>query len=235
MVVAELEIYHSRPIAPTRRVALGDMNLPADPPPGFGGILLGGIVANFVGAVDADFIPDLMRLTTELEEGRRIPQPRLRYRFQHDKVGLQRSRHRLVGHGEELRFDFDEEHGLPVQQVLGAVYAAGRLDPELRPGVISAIHRGIRWNGPVDGTLITALAGAGRGRPLSVLAFGNPRSWALDILGFENGDTPDPARAAVQRHFRDQLRSAHPDHGGDRDQAAQRIAELTEARRILLG
>ena len=44
MVVAEVEIYHSRPIAPTRRVSLGKMHLPTDPPPGFGGILLGGII-----------------------------------------------------------------------------------------------------------------------------------------------------------------------------------------------
>jgi hypothetical protein len=78
MVVAELEIYQSRPIAPTRRVSLGEMNLPTDPPPGFGGILLGGIIANHIGDVDPDLVPDLLRLTTELEEGRRIPQPRLR-------------------------------------------------------------------------------------------------------------------------------------------------------------
>ncbi len=29
--------------------------------------------------------------------------------------------------------------------------------------------------------------------------------------------------------------AAHPDHGGDAGDAAQRISELTEARRILLG
>ena len=74
-------------------------------------------------------MPDLLRLTTELEEGRRIPQPRLRYRFQEDNIGLQPSRHRLIGEGEELAFDFDDDNGLPTQQVLGAVYAAGRLDP----------------------------------------------------------------------------------------------------------
>ena len=41
-------------------------------------------------------------------------------------------------------------------------------------------------------------------------------------------------RAVVQQAFRDALRDAHPDHGADHDSAAQRIAELTEARRILL-
>jgi hypothetical protein len=241
MVVAELEIYHSRPIAPTRRVSVGRADLPTDPPPGFGGILLGGIVANHIGGVDPDLVPDLLRLTTELEEGRRIPQPRLRYRFQEDKIGLQRSRHRLIGHGEALRFEFDGAHGLPAQQVLGAVYAAGRLDGMVRHSVMGAVRRAVRWEGPIGDELIAMLAGVGRGRPLSAFAFENPRSWALEVLGLADVDddedelTPGVARANVQQRFRQQLRSAHPDHGGDVDEAAQRISELTEARRILLG
>ena len=42
--LAELEIYHSRPFAPTRRLSLGASNLPVDPAPGPGGILLGAVV-----------------------------------------------------------------------------------------------------------------------------------------------------------------------------------------------
>ena len=44
MILAELEVRHSRAIAPTRRVALGELYLPVDPAPGFGGLLLAGIV-----------------------------------------------------------------------------------------------------------------------------------------------------------------------------------------------
>ena len=80
---------------------------------------------------------------------------------------------------------------------------------------------------------------AGRGRPLSTAALENPRTWAMAVLGFEVDDGADGlggrSRSEVQRRFRSQLRSAHPDHGGAADDAAQRIAELTEARRILLG
>ena len=42
MLLAELEVRHSRAVAPTRRVALGRHWLPTDPAPGYGGILLGG-------------------------------------------------------------------------------------------------------------------------------------------------------------------------------------------------
>jgi hypothetical protein len=239
MVVAELEIFHSRPIAPTRRVSLGKMHLPTDPPPGFGGILLGGIIAANIGEVDPDLVPDLLRLTNELEEGRRIPQPRLRYRYQDDKIGLQPSRHRLIGHGEELVFDFDRDRGLPAQQVLGAVYAAGRLDRDVRHAVMQTIRRAVRWEGGADGDLIATLSGVGRGRPLSAFAFENPVSWAMGVLGLPAGlrsRAPGKLpRAEVQRRFREQLMQAHPDHGGDATDAAQRISEITEARRILLG
>ena len=147
-------------------------------------------MATNIAEIDPDLVPDLLRLTTELEEGRRVPQPRLRYRFQEDKIGLQPSRHRLVGHGEELSFDFDDDNGLPAQQVLGAVYAAGRLDRAVRSAVMQSVRRAVRWEGGADGDLIATLAGVGRGRPLSAFAFENPVSWAIGILRLD--PTPAP-------------------------------------------
>jgi hypothetical protein len=244
-VFAELEIFHSRAIAPTRRVALGDSELPVEPPPGFGGILLGGIVAGHIADIDPDLHPDLMRLTVQLEEGLRIPQPRLRNRLQTDRVGLLRSRFRLVGSGEDLRFDFDERC-TPAQAVLAAVYAAGRLDPPLRHVVMSTLRRAMRWAGPVGPELIATLVGLGH-TPSALEAFQNPVSWAMATLGFGSLDGLDdaktdteaaiatsPSRTDVQRQFRLLLRDAHPDHGGEAEEAAQRIADLSEARRILL-
>ena len=241
MVVAELEVYHSRPIAPTRRVSLGKSLLPTDPPPGFGGILLGGIVAQNIGGIDPDLIPDLMRLTTELEEDRGVAQPRLRYRFQEDKVGLQRSRHRLIGQGEALHFEFDDDHGLPTQQVLGAVYAAGRVDHAVRHAVMGAVRRAVRWEGTVGDDLISVLAGRGPGSTAVGLRAGEPPVVGAGhprVPARRAGPSTAPERserAEVQSRFREQLREAHPDHGGDAEAAAQRITELTEARRILLG
>ena len=233
MLLAELEIYHSRPIAPTRRVALGHRSLPMHPAPGFGGILLGGIAARYVEDLDPDLLPDLHRLVHQLEDGQRIPQPRLRYRFQTDRVGLTRSRHRLLGDGERIEFVFDEK-GTPAQYLLGAVYAAGELEPVTRRAMMDAIRKGMRWRGAVGPALISHLSGARAIGGWSPEAFEDPRRWALGVLGFARGDEDQPLRPDVQRRFRELLRQAHPDHGADSERAAQRIADLTEARRILL-
>jgi hypothetical protein len=242
VILAELEVYHSRPIAPTRRVALGRAHLPVSPAPGFGGILLGGIVAANIGGLDPELFDDLDRLTHQLQDGHRIPQPRLRHRFQADRVGLTRSVHRLLGAGEDLDLDLqDKAH--PAQSVLAAVYAAGRLDWHARAAVMDTIRKAMRWSGPLDRSLVTHLAGLDRGRSWDPRALGDPVAWALGVLDLQGPSPPAPAdtadralpgRSVVVRQFRDLLREAHPDHGGSRDEAAQRIADLTEARRILL-
>lgn len=240
VVLAELEIFCSRPHAPTRRVALGDADLPCEPAPGFGGILLGGVVAANVGELDPDLIPDLQHLTRELEAGRQVSQPRLRHRLQVDTIGLNSVRHRLIGEGERLHFDFDE-HGAPAQHVLGAVYAAGLLEPSVRRPVMATIRRAIGWAGPIGAELIASLSGMRAGTVLNRSALENPTAWALDLLGFSRAEVKTlapgatPSAKDVLRRYREMLRDAHPDHGAESDGAAQRIAELTEARRILTG
>jgi hypothetical protein len=234
VILAELEVFHSRPIAPTRRVALGRLNLPTTPAPGFGGLLLGGIVAGHIEELDPDLFDDLHRLTLQLQEGMRVPQPRLRHRFQQDRIGLTRSVHRLVGEGEDLAFEFDVK-GAPAQHILAAVYAAGQLPLTARARVMDTIRKGMRWSGPLDHAFVAHLSGLDRGRDWSTAAFRDPVQWALGVLGLAPGGVVSvPDRDDIQRQFRDLLRVAHPDHGGDTDAAAQRIADLTEARRILL-
>jgi hypothetical protein len=238
VVLAELEIFCSRPHAPTRRVAMGDSNLPCEPAPGFGGVLLAGVVAEHIGAIDPDHLPDLHRLTRELEDGRRVPQPRLRHRLQVDTIGLNSVRHRLMGDGEQLWFDFDDG-GAAEQQVLGAVYAAGGLDPHLRHPVMAALRRGIRWTGPVGKDFMAAVTGGGRGTSFGHVALENPTAWALSVMGFGGTGSRStmiaPPPRDVVRRYRELLREAHPDHGAADAGAAQRIADLAEARRILTG
>ncbi len=231
MLLAELEIWHSRPIAPTRRVALGERLLPTDPPPGFGGLLLGGIVAASIEVLDPELAGEVIRLVNDLQAGRRIPQPQLRHRFQVDRIGLARSRHRLVDRGDAVHFDL-EDNGSPAAQILGAVYAAGAVDEAHRNAVLEVVRRATRWRGPVGPSLVAHLSGEGRARAWTSGAFTHPHRWALDVLGFGSEVTPE--RVDVQQRFRALVRSAHPDHGAASEGAAQRISELSEARRILL-
>lgn len=231
MLLAELEIWNSRPIAPTRRVALGKQVLPLDPAPGFGGLLLGAVVAAHIDDLDGDLVPELIDLLDDLETGRRIPQPRLRHRFQVDHVGLAKSRHRLLGQGDELAFDFDT-HGSAASQVLGAAYAVGRLDRSHRPAVMEVVRRALRWRGDVGPALVSHLSGASSARSRSAGAFAHPEVWALMVLGFDDGTVP--ARRDIQRRFRTLVRDVHPDHGATQVGAAQRISVLSEARDILL-
>lgn len=219
-------------------MALGGSHLPCDPSPGLGGVLLGGVVARFVGGIDPDSIPDLERLTRELEHGRRVAQPRLRHRLQVDTIGLSSVTHRLVSVGDRVDFDFDESCA-PEQQILGAVYAAGAMAPTERRPVMGVIRRAIAWGGPVGADLIATLSGMRSGVGGTRMALANPTAWALERLGFVASGgvavVAAPSPRDVQRRYREMLREVHPDHGAEVDGAAQRIAELSEARRILTG
>lgn len=265
MVLAELNAYVSRPIAPTRRIALGRSELPCDPAPGMGGLLLGGIVATFAPALDDDTRQDLVALMGEVERGQRIPQPRMRHRFQTDHVGLQQISYRLLGNGDRLSFHFENDKATPSQHVLAAVYSSGRLDHKARRGVSTMMRRALGFPGGDDADLIKFLSGRTRA---GVQILSDPVVWALDVLqlrtvvedsaagsggargapkgGRGRGGADEqplglpaaplklPSRAEIQRAFRRQLRHSHPDHGAERAGAAQRIADLAEARRILL-
>lgn len=228
MLLAELEVCHTRPAVPTRRVALGHLVLPVDPAPGFGGLLLGAVVAAHVPGVDDDLVPDVHRLIDQIERGERVVQPRLRHRYQVDRHGLATSRHRLVGDGEHITFDFDRR-GSDLAQVLGAVYAVERLDLAARRSITPLLHKAMQWRGPVGPSLVAFLAGA---RATTLAALADPRAWALEVLGFPPG-TQQPSRREVMVQYRSKMMSVHPDHGGDRDAAGQAIIELNEARRIL--
>ena len=228
MLLAELEIWHSRPITPTRRVALGHLVLPADPTPGFGGVLLGAVIARHLFEVDDDLHPDIQRLILEVQRGDRVVQPRLRHRFQVDRHGLSRSVHRLMGEDDEAEFVFGT-NGNPLQQVLGAVYALERLDPSTRRALGPVLVRSMSWRGPIGASFISYLVGNATN---SVSALADPRAWALEVLGFPAG-TIKPSKREITQRFRDKLRLVHPDHGGAEDRASREIADLAEARRVL--
>jgi hypothetical protein len=237
MLLAELEVWHTRPAVPTRRIALGHMVLPVDPAPGFGGLLLGSIVAAHLGGIADDFVPDIHRLIGEVERGERIVQPRLRHRFQVDQHGLAVSRHRLIGHragrdggnaADDISFDFHTV-GTDLAQVLGTIYAVERLAPEHRRKIGPVLQKAARWRGPIGSALIAHLAGS---QTLALEALADPRGWAMAILGFEVGGK-SPSTREVTAQFRIKMRDVHPDHGGAEIDAAKAMSDLAEARRVL--
>jgi hypothetical protein len=212
-----------------RRVALGEMDLPTDPAPGYGGLLLGAVVGAAVPRLSEEARDDLDRLIRDLEAGVKILQPRVRFRFQTDTVGLDRSRHRLLKAGRSIGFDFDD-HGAAMPQALAAVYAAGALTGEARYAVFRLIRRATRWEGAADDSLITFL------RSTETISSRRDRHrdehWAMQLMGFDTG--AEPARSEILGRFRELVREAHPDHGGETVLAGERITDLTAAKRILL-
>ncbi|MDJ0768819.1 MAG: J domain-containing protein [Ilumatobacter sp.] len=230
MLLAELEVFHTRPAVPTRRVALGHLVLPVDPAPGFGGLLLGAVIANHITGVPVESIGDVTRLIGEVENGARVVQPRLRHRFQVDRHGLSHSRHTMLGDGDDIEFDFATT-GSDLAQVLGAVYALERLEPASRHVIAPVLRKAITWRGPIGPALVAHLAGA---QSSTLAAMADPMAWALDVLGFAP-DAKQPSKREVTRHFRRRMRDVHPDHGGEALDASKAILDLNEARRILTG
>jgi len=227
-LLAELEVFHTRPAVPTRRVSLGHLVLPVSPPPGFGGLLLGAVVAKHITAVDSDLHGGIARLIHEIEEGQRVVQPRLRHRFQVDRHALSLSRHQMIGRDDEIEFDFGTT-GSDLAQVLGAVYAVERLEPSSRRVVAPVLVKALRWRGPIGPALVGYLAGA---ESTTLAALADPRAWALAVLGLPP-DLAEPSKRAVTKQYRIRMRDVHPDHGGEVVGAGKAILDLNEARRIL--
>ncbi len=255
MLLAELNIRHTRRHMPTRRVAIDHGYLPTSGT-GFGGLLLGAVVAEHVPGLDEEQFEALDRLVDVARRGLTVPRIALRYRLQRDTHGLDLSRHRIVSAAVEqgsarpiLELDL---HGPAAPQVIGALMAASQLPPSgrtvafrfvdaavARPGALpeglvvrrlSEGHPGLRPPAPGTATRVGSERGSGRDAWQGIPS---ERRWAMEVLGLHAGLAIE--RDDVQRRFRRLVRLAHPDHGGGSAGAAERIAELTEARELLLG
>jgi hypothetical protein len=242
--LAELEVRHTRRHQPTRRVAIPYTRLPMDRGQ-YGAVLLGCVVAATVGGVLDEQREALPAFLTEARLGPiAIPKRRLRFRLQTDVHGLARSRHLLFGEEGGLVAELDLHSQYPAPQLIGAVWAASQLPTRPRDLCLRAIERAIGAPGVYPSEVTVRLRTE---IPPSHIPFGPDPTipiadwtgvdpdlrWAMEVLGYGPADRPD--RNDVQRRFRRLLRLAHPDHGGEADAAADRIDELGEARRTLLG
>lgn len=229
MIVAEFEVWHSRPVAPTRRVAITGGHLPVEPTPGYGGLLLAGIVASYARELDDDLADDFQWLIAEIDAGRRVPQPVLRHRLQVDRIGLSSSTHRLVIDQERLRLDLPQD-APPLPQMLAVVYRIGQMDDGARRSLLTLVRSAAAWTGGPSDEIIPWLTGADADALPTMIGV-DPQAWAMEVMGLA-GDTL--SKRMVQRRFRALLRAAHPDHGGSEHHAAEEIDRLNTARDILL-
>ena len=252
MLLAELNIRHTRRHMPTRRVAVDHGYLPTSGP-AFGGVLLGAVIAEHVPGLDEDQLDALGRFVDGARRGLTVPRIALRYRLQTDTHGLdllasphhqRRRRARLgaadprarpprpVGTAGDRR-----DHGRGAAPAVGTqrrlpVRRRRRRPPRgaprgaRRPAAATRACPGVRP--PPPGTT-TKIGPAAATTASEWAGIPSERRWAMEVLGLHAGLTIE--RDDVQRRFRRLVRLAHPDHGAGSSGAAERIAELTEAPR----
>ena len=250
MLLAELTVRHTRRHMPTRRVALAGAYLPTSGS-AHGAALLSAVVATNLLAIDEEQRELLPRLLDDARRGLTIPRIALRHRLQHDVHGLDASRHRVLGEeGVGCIVSSPLAQGLLTDKYLHGVpegsraSQAGSMSSEMLTEETLAKVRGLNesgvrfvaeatWNG-LRPPLASTDAWTRGGPPDEEQWFGvaPDERWAMEVLGLRAGMRVE--RDDVNRRFRRMLRDAHPDSGGVATGAAARIAELTEARSILL-
>jgi hypothetical protein len=252
VILAELNIRHTRRHMPTRRVALDASYLPMNGA-AYGAALLAAVVAENIEGLDDEQGELLPRLLFVARDGLTVPRIGLRYRLQTDVHGLDLSRHRILEEQGRLVVELDV-HGGAAPQVIGAVMAAAAMGSTTRRKALRAIDAAVAQPGVIPEPFLVRrlLHGVPSERP--PLAASGPlgpehgvnvspdagrwagipseRRWAMEVLGL--GAEMRIDRGDIQKRFRWLLRTAHPDHGGESVGAAERIAELTEARELLL-
>ena len=260
VILAELNIRHTRLHMPTRRVAIDPSYLPT---------LVGSAGPDLVAAVSTEFISriptekyrEITNLLTAISsESLEIPSIHLQHRLQSDTHGLDRSRHRLLDDGVGIVVEIDV-HARPETQVLGMLMAIAQIPAANRDPFMSAFRTAMKRRGAQARGLRVRLLerGVPGDRPemaRAAEAVGDSvghlggwdeqeriiqegwigvdveSRWAMEVLGMAPGSKID--RKEIQRRYRRLLRSAHPDHGGDLEGAAERITRLGEARDLLL-
>lgn len=210
---AAITLWASRQAAPTRRVAVGDIE------GAHGDVrqLCIGIVGRFVPLLDPDARSEFAGLVRALPH---LPATGLRHRFQTDRVGLRQLTHTFdVCHRARVVFDPASSEVYPSAHLWAVLHVAAGLRDAIAPG-------------DLDGTVAAAIGGGGQGRGL-LLERGRELSVAeaCGVLGLPVGGFT--AKDLMGR-YRELVRAVHPDAGGDPVVAADLLAELAAARDTLL-
>jgi hypothetical protein len=218
----------------------------------YGAVLLGAVISEFVGGLDEEQQELLPRFVRDARKGDLdVPRIALRYRLQTDIHGLDRSRHRFLAEPGRVVIEIDV-HGHSAPQVIGALMAAAAMGSTSRAIAFRAVDATLARPGelpegveirrllqgvpgaapPPPGSNSAGTASTGSFDPGLWRNVPAERRWAMEVLGLHADTVVE--RTDVQRRFRRLLRVAHPDQGGTSRGAAERIAELREARELLL-
>lgn len=259
-VLAELNIRHTRLHMPTRRVAMDPSYLPTSIGSA-GPALISAVSTEFIRRIGKEKHKEIENLLSIIsEDALEIPSIHLQHRLQLDTHGLDRSRHRLLDDGSGIIAEIDV-HARPETQVLGMLMAISQIPILDRDPYMSSFRKAMKRRGAQARGLRVRLLEKGivgerpdMARPAE--AVGGVRSdlggwdeqerwiqeawigvdvdfrWAMEVLGM--GPDVKLNRKEIQRRYRRLLRSAHPDHGGELEGAADRISRLGEARALLL-
>jgi hypothetical protein len=138
----------------------------------------------------------------------------------------------LQDHEGKYRFTFELNEAAAEQNILAAAYSIRQFAYKDRPAVVNLMNKAVRWRGEVGTDFISYLLSR-HDKFVADLGHESSESWALQILGISS---INPDAEEVKKQFRKLLRTTHPDTGEDNTKidAAKRIQELSEARRILL-
>ena len=231
MLLAELEIWHTRPVTPTRRVALGPPRAAHRSSAGAWAVCCWRRWSRPTCPTSTKTCsPISARLIDQVARGERIVQPRLQHRYQVDRHGLAVSVHQLNGDADNVTFDL-HSMGRPLSQVLGAVYALERIE----------LRRSRAASRPCCTARCAGAVRSGR-RSSPTSAVSVAATWSVSpireygrstLLGFPM-DTGKVTKKEVMAHFRPKPARGASRPRWRRRRAGDAIERLGEARRILL-
>ncbi|MEE2769394.1 MAG: J domain-containing protein [Actinomycetota bacterium] len=208
---AMIEFFHSKSFSPTRRLSLGEVRLSGKT----GSLLVSQVAARFGVEADRTAVEEVRDLCSVLRQRGRASQPRGRYRLQTDRIGLTPARDVLLTFGGRSRFLVIDRDVNPVTHLLAALYASAG-----RPRLLDAFQEGFEHPELRNGVDLLRDAGSP-----------NTHATALRLFGFGAEGAPS---FEVRRRYRQLLREAHPDNGGNPEEAASRISELQRALSLIL-
>ncbi len=208
MSSVHMDVFHSRSVSPTRRVAIRDTNFSfCDLAECFPGLI--SLWVDVVSRLGVEERAVLKRTVNEVVEGN-VPSSRLRHRIQYDYTGLQKTVLCVESDGSYQIDGYINSQ----QVVLGVVMLLRNFLPDTEPmlklmGGLCEVNTHSFWgSNNLDFVRVV---------------------WAKRVLGV---NVDSFSREFVMKQFREKVRLSHPDTGNEHNVS---VRDLMEARNVLFG